>query len=163
MEVILARTDCLRRQGGAAAERLRATFKAAVELLRSYFPDYVDRSFRWRNGCHAVQLQRLFSACNRGRLLRLNEPAVCWPLPCSPFRLLPSLPFPCRLTAYWAECEATVCDDLPAARAVWEAAIKVGRRSRDCSEVFVCSGFRAIALMETCAANPGTPTATSNA
>jgi len=47
MEVILARADCLRRQGGPAAERLRATFKATAELLRSYFPDYVDRSFRW--------------------------------------------------------------------------------------------------------------------
>lgn len=47
MEVILARADCLRRQGPPAAERLRATFKAAAELLRSYFPDYVDRSYRW--------------------------------------------------------------------------------------------------------------------
>lgn len=29
-----------------------------------------------------------------------------------------------RLTAYWADCEAHLAHDVPAARAVWEAALK---------------------------------------
>ncbi len=29
-----------------------------------------------------------------------------------------------RLTAYWADCEAHLAGDLPAARAVWEAALR---------------------------------------
>ena len=47
LEVALARLDCLRRQGEEALPALRATFKAAAQLLQGYFPDTLDRSFRW--------------------------------------------------------------------------------------------------------------------
>ena len=47
LEAVLARLDCLRRRGAEGLPTLRATFRAASELLHSYFPDHLDRSFRW--------------------------------------------------------------------------------------------------------------------
>ena len=56
LEVMLARLDCLRRRCGGGAggdgdaaapvEALRSAFRQASELLQSYFPDHLDRSFR---------------------------------------------------------------------------------------------------------------------
>ena len=47
LEAVLARLDCLRRRGAEGLPMLRATFRAASELLHSYFTDHLDRSFRW--------------------------------------------------------------------------------------------------------------------
>eukprot|EP00887_Chlorella_sp_A99_P001390 scaffold8.g1390.t1 len=46
LEVALARADCLRRRGPAAAPALRAVLSAAFERLASYYPDAIDRSLR---------------------------------------------------------------------------------------------------------------------
>lgn len=51
-EVVLARLDCLRRRGPPAAADLRAAFKRGAELLQSYFPDYVDRTYRCGGSVH---------------------------------------------------------------------------------------------------------------
>ena len=47
LEVVLARVDCLRRGGAAAAPALRAALQRGAELLQGYFPDAVDRTYRW--------------------------------------------------------------------------------------------------------------------
>lgn len=47
MEPVLARLDCLRRRGAGALAPLRAAFRQAGELLHSYFPEHLDRAFRW--------------------------------------------------------------------------------------------------------------------
>ena len=67
LEAVLARADCLRRRGADAAPLLRDTFRHASQLLQSYYPDHVDRTFRW--GC----VQR----CTAGHLCgwRLWRPA----------------------------------------------------------------------------------------
>ncbi|KAL4457863.1 hypothetical protein ABPG75_012728 [Micractinium tetrahymenae] len=46
LEPVLARLDCLRRRGAGALPTLRATFPKASQLLQSYFPDQLDRTFR---------------------------------------------------------------------------------------------------------------------
>lgn len=43
---MLARLDCLRRRGADALPALRDTFAKASQLLQSYFPDQLDRTFR---------------------------------------------------------------------------------------------------------------------
>lgn len=44
MQVLLARIDYLRRKGKEGYPETRQTFKAAQELLASYFPGWLDRS-----------------------------------------------------------------------------------------------------------------------
>ncbi|KAL4858071.1 Squamous cell carcinoma antigen recognized by T-cells 3 [Chlorella vulgaris] len=46
LEVMLARLDALRRRGADAFPSLRAAFRAADDLLHSYFPSHLDRAFR---------------------------------------------------------------------------------------------------------------------
>ncbi|KAL4424967.1 hypothetical protein ABPG77_002852 [Micractinium sp. CCAP 211/92] len=46
LEPMLARLDCLRRRGTDALPTLRDTFAKASQLLQSYFPDQLDRTFR---------------------------------------------------------------------------------------------------------------------
>lgn len=50
LEVVLARLDCLRRRGAEALPKLRTAFRRAADLLHSYFPDHLDRTFRWGVG-----------------------------------------------------------------------------------------------------------------
>lgn len=62
----------------------------------------------------------------------------CSPLPLTAVRAVVPLGCGCRLTSYWADCEAGVGGDLAAARGVWEAALKgVAGRYADTWAAFI--------------------------
>jgi hypothetical protein len=68
LETMLARLDCLRRQGPEAMPKLQAAFRAADELLTSFFPEAVDKSFKltsyWADCEAKVRMVELYG-CGR--------------------------------------------------------------------------------------------------
>jgi len=101
VEVLLARLDALRRRGDQT--ELRTAFRAAVELLQA---------------CHVTPSLLLLSLVYLCAMLKVQHVTLLQG--CYPDYVDRSL----RLTSYWADCELLVADDIKAARAVWEDALK---------------------------------------
>ncbi len=123
--MMLARLDGLRRRGGEVLPTLRSTFSAASNLLHSYFPDYVDRTFRWahRVVVHAYIVEQPAGIGALYPLLPSSLPLQAY-MPDLVLVVVPVCLCARRLTSYWADCEAGGGGDLAAARRVWEAALK---------------------------------------
>lgn len=73
LEPVLARLDCLRRRGADALPTLRDTFAKASQLLQSYFPDQLDRTFRQGRGPAGLPV---FLGCLAQRRARGGRPRL---------------------------------------------------------------------------------------